>query len=462
MPKRRTQEQFIAEAKTKHGDRYDYSRTEYVNSTVKVTITCLMHGEFSIAPGHHLNGVGCRKCYADRCKNSQEEVLERFRKAHGDRYDYSKVIYEGTNKKVAIVCAVHGDFKQDANAHIKGSGCPKCANENQTLSKEEFVQRAKSKHGDRYDYSVVVYVNAKTTVKINCKIHGQFWQLPCNHIKGSNCPKCAKEDTTAVNFGFTYRDVSYRSIKHACQELDKDYRSLIKRLDAGWTIAQAFDDEPRDPRHPFKVNGITYNGVEEASRKLNAAVSAHTARRRLAKGMDITEALFTPPKFGYGNGIVYCVTNLVNNKQYVGLTSTTLQERWDRHLDQVGRKSASLIHKAISEFGKDNFLIKAIDYASGVSDLREKEIQWIKALNTLAPNGYNATAGGEIGGSPGIPTTLPGDLVIYPSKLAAAKALAKREGISLAAAERRIRDKRFFLKVNRKRVVVADGQLSLL
>lgn len=63
------------------------------------------------------------------------------------------------------------------------------------LTKDEFIKRARAKHGDKYDYSEVNYVNGDTKVKIICPIHGAFWQTPHNHLhgkKGRGCPICGK------------------------------------------------------------------------------------------------------------------------------------------------------------------------------------------------------------------------------------------------------------------------------
>ncbi|MFN6472590.1 MAG: GIY-YIG nuclease family protein [Nostoc sp. SerVER01] len=94
-------------------------------------------------------------------------------------------------------------------------------------------------------------------------------------------------------------------------------------------------------------------------------------------------ALFTPTKLSYSNGVVYLITNFIDGKRYVGLTTTSLDERWGRHLEQVLRKDASLLHKAIASFGKENFTIEVIDSASSPKELRAKEREWIEKLNTL-------------------------------------------------------------------------------
>ena len=56
----------------------------------------------------------------------------------------------------------------------------------------EWIEIAKKKHGDVYDYSKVEYVNALTKVEILCDIHGPFWQIPRKHLRGSKCPQCSR------------------------------------------------------------------------------------------------------------------------------------------------------------------------------------------------------------------------------------------------------------------------------
>lgn len=438
MPKRKTRAEFIQAAQAKHGNFYDYSKVCYLGSKTHVVIICPKHGDFKIAADHHLKGVGCRKCYADFKRNTQGSVIARFRSTHSDRYNYDLVVYERMDLKVTIICSVHGNFQQTPSAHVAGSGCPKCAQEGQALTTEEFIQKARAKHGAQYDYSQVEYINNSTKVTVICLSHGLFDQNPNNHLRGNKCPECAKESITERGHGFEYKGIRYRSIKHACQQLGKDYWVVLKRLDEGWTSDEAFDDKPRNPRYPICVNGITYNGIEDAVRQLNAPVSSATVRRRLRDGMSIEEALFTPPKFGYNNGVVYVITNLINGKQYVGLTTASIDERWKRHLDQTKSVGASLIHQAIVECGKENFTIEVIDSADSLKKLCAKEREWIRKLNTITPNGYNVTLGGEIGGSPGKPTRLPGDPMLYPTLKAAAQVLAQRMRISSCAAEKRI------------------------
>ena len=182
-------EQFIKESKTVHGDKYDYSKVKYYNIDKKVCIICPEHGEFWQTPYHHLNGCGCPKCVGQG--KTTEDVVEEFKKIHGDKYDYSKVEYTNSLKKVCIICPEHGEFWQSPTNHLNGCGCPKCSNVKHKTT-NEFIKESRTVHGDKYDYSKVEYVNAHTKVCIICPEHGEFWQTPNKHLSGHKCPKCSE------------------------------------------------------------------------------------------------------------------------------------------------------------------------------------------------------------------------------------------------------------------------------
>lgn len=185
-------ELFIQRAKEIHGDKYDYSETQYINSNTKIKIICKKHGIFEQLPFSHLNNSGCPKC-SGRCGNT-EDYISKAKEVHGNKYDYSKVEYKNNNDLITIICPIHGDFEQRAVKHLIGHGCPKCANEKRkeklTLSKEDFIKRAKEIHGDKYDYSKAEYISMRDKVCIICPIHGEFWQYPFDHINKHACPTC--------------------------------------------------------------------------------------------------------------------------------------------------------------------------------------------------------------------------------------------------------------------------------
>ena len=190
---------FIEKARIIHGDKYDYSKVEYVNSITKVTIICPEHGEFEQLPGNHTCGQRCFKCGRRASINSRMsstvEFIEKATIVHGDKYDYSKTEYVHNKQKLTIICREHGVFLQTPNCHLKGNGCPICGKMSQHsgmfLSLDEFVEKSICLHGDKYDYSNVEYIHNKLFVKIVCKKHGMFEQKPQHHLRGQGCRRCA-------------------------------------------------------------------------------------------------------------------------------------------------------------------------------------------------------------------------------------------------------------------------------
>ena len=119
----------------------------------------------------------------------KEEFIRRAIESHGDRYDYSKVEYKNEHTKVCIICPKHGEFWVKPHKHILGKqGCPKCANKHVTTV--EFIEKARKVHGDKYDYSKVTYINNRTKIIIICPEHGEFEQTPDKHLQGRGCSKC--------------------------------------------------------------------------------------------------------------------------------------------------------------------------------------------------------------------------------------------------------------------------------
>ena len=162
---------FIEHAREVHGDKYDYSKVNYINSTTEVTIICPVHGEFKQKPIFHLQGCGCKKCSSK--KYTTEKFIEAARNIHGDKYDYSKVDYVDCFTDVTIICPVHGEFQQTPHIHLQGAGCSECSG-HKRYTTETFIAAARKVHGDKYDYSKVEYINSYTEVTIICPNHGEF------------------------------------------------------------------------------------------------------------------------------------------------------------------------------------------------------------------------------------------------------------------------------------------------
>jgi hypothetical protein len=206
---------FIEQAKLIHGNKYDYSLVDYKTRMSLIKIICPKHGIFEQTAHGHLNGhEGCKKCITfterNRLENgtfkpdqnkiksppkrirrhTTESLITKFKEIHGNKYDYSLVTIPKPREKVKIICQKHGEFEIRPDTHIRGTGCTKCADENNMYTTEEFISKAKEIHGEEYNYSLVKYEYCNKPVKIICKLHGEFEQKPTNHLSGHGCRKC--------------------------------------------------------------------------------------------------------------------------------------------------------------------------------------------------------------------------------------------------------------------------------
>jgi hypothetical protein len=251
MPKKLTQEEFIAKAVAVHGvGRYDYSQTVYVPYPQKIAIKCLEHGVFMQVPAEHLAGRGCSKCGIARRSAARSKGFEGFikeaRQAHGDRYDYTQVIYKNGRGRIKILCPEHGTFEQIANGHILGQGCPKCAGVAPSTT-AAFIAAAEVVHGKRYDYSQTSYRNRKSKVTIICLSHGAFKQTPNNHIgNASGCPRCKAELTGKLRV-FTVGDfVQKAHARHGIELYDYslvEYKKSVDKVKISCSTHGIFEQE---------------------------------------------------------------------------------------------------------------------------------------------------------------------------------------------------------------------------
>lgn len=96
-------------------------------------------------------------------------------------------------------------------------------------------------------------------------------------------------------------------------------------------------------------------------------------------------------------GYIYCITNIINNKRYVGKTTNTIEERWKEHCQDFKKERCEKrpLYDAFNKYGIENFKIEYLEEVKDNSLLSEKEIHWIKELETYGSKGYNATKGGD-------------------------------------------------------------------
>jgi hypothetical protein len=229
-----TTDEFIEKAKKVHGDKYIYDNVDYRGTFEKVFITCPKpgHGDFPQPPFRHLKGHGCPTCY----RSNTDEFIEKAKKVHGDKYTYDKVDYGKNNKEdVIITCPKpgHGDFPQPPNKHLKGQGCPRCFWSNT----DDFIEKAKKVHGNKYTYDNVVYNGSREDVIITCPKpgHGDFPQPPNKHLGGNGCPTCSESkgelmvakllNTLEIQFGRgkMFEDCNNLKVGRSCRRLSFDF-----------------------------------------------------------------------------------------------------------------------------------------------------------------------------------------------------------------------------------------------
>jgi len=194
-----------------HGEgTYDYRGCVFGNSEDKVEIGCKVkgHGTFWQPPHQHYKGAGCPKCAdeekAERFRimnkagmHSQESVVARMKARDVDCvFGYDDVDYKGIDTKVDILCKIHNKiFRQTPANHLAGNGCPLCANAAHTLTTEQYKEKSKEIHNDRYDYPRTQYTGTYNPVIITCREegHGDFTLKQAGwHIANkTGCPKCA-------------------------------------------------------------------------------------------------------------------------------------------------------------------------------------------------------------------------------------------------------------------------------
>lgn len=252
---------FIGSSNLIHGERYNYSRVQYVNSKTKIELICLRcEKSFFVTPNDHLNkksGCRCWKllslddlrsrclknlgpsivCHSVRqgkhmreielqcvvCNNrwwSQissinqgkgcfncnqlkplpwEEALKKFNIVHGKRYEYEPQSYRKWHSKIKIKCLkCKSLFSIRCVDHANGTGCKTCFRKCK-ITTNIFVERAIKIHGNNFDYSLVDYCGSLKKVIIGCKICGcYFKQTPNHHLNiGNGCTECAITRTTS-------------------------------------------------------------------------------------------------------------------------------------------------------------------------------------------------------------------------------------------------------------------------
>lgn len=230
-------------------------------------------------------------------KLTTKEFIEKAIAKHGAKYDYSQTDYVNSRDKVKIICADHGLFEQRASAHLSGNGCPECQKvwtdeHKQNLVKssrcsrgfttKQWIERVKKVHGDKYDYSLVEYVNQRTDVRIICPIHGEFLQKADSHMRGYGCKLCGFETETYKSADHTWSDSQRDKIENTCI---KKYGA--KRYLDSTEGRQKLVNVLGSKKHREKMSSIiSSDAIQEKTKLTNLKKYGETSAMKLQETVD--------------------------------------------------------------------------------------------------------------------------------------------------------------------------------
>jgi hypothetical protein len=184
--KKLTTEEFIEKVKKIHPN-YDFKKFNYINNHTKGIVICPIHGEFESLP-HNLmhNKRGCSKCNGG-IKSNIYEFIEKVKKIHPN-YNFNEFEYMNWKTRSIVICPIHGCFKSTPNILLNGCGCPKCGKVHKPTTKE-FIEKIEIIH-KKYDFSKFIYNRSDKKGIVICPIHGEFLASPNNLFRGNGCPRC--------------------------------------------------------------------------------------------------------------------------------------------------------------------------------------------------------------------------------------------------------------------------------
>ena len=414
MTKRLTKEEFVERANAVHNSKYDYSKSGFNNTHEKTVIICPSHGEFMQTPKDHMNGQGCPACgrikIGEKKRSNAKDFEQKARKIHGDKYDYSQVVYKRALEPVTIICKKHGPFQVTPNAHLSSKqGCPKCLSERMSeffrYTKEDIIEKGNAAHGGKYDYSHVNYVDSTTKVEIICPIHGSFWQRPSNHIAGHGCPYCTgnknytteewveiankahhgKYDYSEVNYVNNHTLVNILCTKHGMfQQMPQSHLMGCGCPTCGQDtkIEKMTSNKKEFVEKAIKVHGDKYDYSKVDYVKSNKKVEIICKKHG--------SFWMTPSNHVMGQNCPQCTQTNIENEIDALLTENEIKYQGQWHYDEMNRRKRNDFYipscRIVIECqGGQHF--KPIEYFGGEEGFKERLSSDIDKYNFCQRNG---------------------------------------------------------------------------
>ena len=209
MGKRLTTEEFIKRSKEIFEDKYDYSKTQYINNKRKVILICPEHGEFEQLPNNHLAGKNCPECGKISMKQkltgrkyslyTKEEIQNKIDNIHGN----IKIIWEYVNTRTHTLCKCtecQYEWEPIPDKLLQGRGCPNCSK--RIKGTVESLQKQLIDNNKNFTI-LGSYTNRDTPTLVKCNDCGYEWEVRLyDLIHKQSCPKCSKSkgETSVENY----------------------------------------------------------------------------------------------------------------------------------------------------------------------------------------------------------------------------------------------------------------------
>lgn len=220
-------------------------------------------------------GVTSIKC----ALNKTEVFINKVKEMHGEKYDYSITEYKGALVKLKIICKKHGEFEQLANSHLSGNGCKKCGklqrDKSCTKSVDYYIESINKIHNNNYSINKEDYINLKTSIPHYCNTQKEWFNMrPYHVISGQSCRKCGnnkiskRSRETSVGWSYSKWEQKGKQSNHfeafqvyiiRCISSDEDFYKIgktfqnIKRrfqskkeIPYDWEIVKLFKGEALD------------------------------------------------------------------------------------------------------------------------------------------------------------------------------------------------------------------------
>lgn len=315
--------------------------------------------------------------------------INKAKTTHGEIYDYSLIPKTWNSKdKLPIKCPIHGVFYQRYDHHLHGHGCPMCAG-NEKMNKEQFIEKAKAVHGNKYDYSKVDYVNNRTPVIVICSIHGEFQQTPSNHLKGQGCPTCAY--SSPRNKKWTYDTCKKEALKYkSITDFQKNSAGAYRvALDNGWVDDFFIRLQHKNWSDEEIINeAFKYNSRSEFSKNCKGAYKAALRKGLMDNLSNLNNNLISKKETDKIYRYVFPDLTI-----YIGRTIQHVQSRDYQHIfvkrDPIRRYAEQMKFP----IPKMEIMENGLSVSQGV----EREKYWISFYKKLGYTLLNTMPGGAIG-----------------------------------------------------------------